>query len=263
MRQKIAFFDIDGTLIDVKNGLLEPTKETIEALYDFQNKGNYIVAASARGTLPDSLNQINFDGLILSDGHYIEFNNEPIIDNVFSFDELSFLEHTIKKYTDSYIFSGFHGTWFSTHDSDLIYKQELEYGDVTTIGQKPLVQNITRIRANSMTPLFQSLELLNACYKELPDSWSINKYDTGLLRMDIHRQGYEKGTACQYLAELLNISEEDRYAMGDGYNDIEMLSLIQNSVAMRNAVDEAKSIAKYTTLSVLENGVSAFLKSIK
>ena len=50
---KIAFFDVDGTLINVPHQLLKPTKRTIEALKDFQKQGNYIVVASARGAMPD------------------------------------------------------------------------------------------------------------------------------------------------------------------------------------------------------------------
>ena len=40
---KIAFFDVDGTMINVPHQLLKPTKRTIEALKDFQKQGNYIV----------------------------------------------------------------------------------------------------------------------------------------------------------------------------------------------------------------------------
>ena len=50
---KIAFFDVDGTLINVPHQLLKPTKRTIEALKDFQKQGNYIVVASARGAMPE------------------------------------------------------------------------------------------------------------------------------------------------------------------------------------------------------------------
>ena len=37
---KIAFFDIDGTLINVPHQLLKPTEKTIETLSKFQNKGH-------------------------------------------------------------------------------------------------------------------------------------------------------------------------------------------------------------------------------
>ena len=46
---KIAFFDVDGTMINVPHQLLKPTDKTIRALKEFQKQGNYIVVASARG----------------------------------------------------------------------------------------------------------------------------------------------------------------------------------------------------------------------
>ena len=60
----------------------------------------------------------------------------------------------------------------------------------------------------------------------LPKEWSINAYDTGHIRMDVHPQGYTKGTACEYLYQKLNIPKENTYAFGDGENDIEMLHLV-------------------------------------
>ena len=44
---KIAFFDVDGTMINVPHQLLKPTDKTIRALKEFQKQGNYIVVASA------------------------------------------------------------------------------------------------------------------------------------------------------------------------------------------------------------------------
>ena len=49
MNTKIAFFDIDGTLVNVPNGMLHPTDETIRVLNEFKNQGNKIVIATARG----------------------------------------------------------------------------------------------------------------------------------------------------------------------------------------------------------------------
>ena len=59
---KIAFFDVDGTMINVPHQLLKPTDKTIHALKELQKQGNYIVVASARGVKPECLDEIRFDG---------------------------------------------------------------------------------------------------------------------------------------------------------------------------------------------------------
>ena len=35
---KIAFFDIDGTLINAQNGMMQPDEQTKQVLHDFNNK---------------------------------------------------------------------------------------------------------------------------------------------------------------------------------------------------------------------------------
>ena len=35
---KIAFFDIDGTLINAQNGMMQPDEQTKQALYAFNNR---------------------------------------------------------------------------------------------------------------------------------------------------------------------------------------------------------------------------------
>ena len=80
---KIAFFDVDGTMINVPHQLLKPTDKTIRALKEFQKQGNYIVVASARGAMPDCLKEIPFDGFIGCDGGYIEFHQEVLLNNIF------------------------------------------------------------------------------------------------------------------------------------------------------------------------------------
>ena len=47
---KIAFFDVDGTMINVPHQLLKPTDKTIHALKEFQKQGNYIVVAFRRNS---------------------------------------------------------------------------------------------------------------------------------------------------------------------------------------------------------------------
>ena len=48
---------------------------------------------------------------------------------------------------------------------------------------------------------------------------------------------------------------ENIYAFGDGLNDVEMLKFVKNSVAMGNAHEEAKKVAKHVTTSVHQNGI--------
>lgn len=82
--RKIAFFDIDGTLIHVPSQLTAPTEQTVKALQAFHEQGHLLVVATARGALTQALEKIPFDGFIGNDGHYIVFQNETLLDDLFT-----------------------------------------------------------------------------------------------------------------------------------------------------------------------------------
>ncbi len=69
-----------------------------------------------------------------------------------------------------------------------------------------------------------------------------------------------KGKALAALASYLGISLGEVMAVGDGTNDISLLSLAGLAVAMDNAPDEVKAVAHHTTLDVDHNGLAAAIE---
>ncbi len=77
----------------------------------------------------------------------------------------------------------------------------------------------------------------------------------------ITNQNQNKYTMIKILAEKNNIELTDIIAFGDGLNDLEMLSKLPVSVAMGNALEEVKKVAKYQTTSNEEHGILKFLEN--
>ena len=71
----------------------------------------------------------------------------------------------------------------------------------------------------------------------------------------------DKSSGVKFLAKYLNIKDENIYTFGDAGNDINMIKNY-NGIAMGNSIDEVKSVAKFITKSVDEDGVSYALKEI-
>ena len=69
--------------------------------------------------------------------------------------------------------------------------------------------------------------------------------------------GVSKGKALAALTSHLGISMAEVMAIGDGINDIPLLSLAGLAVAMDNAPDEVKAVAHYITLDVDHSGLAA------
>lgn len=258
---KIAFFDVDGTMINVPNGMLKPSKNTVNTLKAFQDAGNYIVVASARGEIPECLNEIDFDGFIGCDGGYIEFNNEVWINRTFSVKDLN-LQNSIYEATNGqYILNERSNGYYSDKDGELIKKHLRLYNGTDEISDDYDDDwRFQNLNVNTVTALFYNAKDLHEAKDMLPQDWSINAYDTGHIRMDVHPVGFNKGSACEYMYQRLNIDYDDTYCFGDGENDINMFNLIKHSVAMGNAGDEVKQHASCVTLSVDDDGISAYFK---
>lgn len=262
MIMKIAFFDIDGTLINAQNGMMSPDDETKDILKQFQQQGNKIVIASARGVIPDGLTDIHFDGYVLSDGHYIVYDDQVLIDDMMTLSEIQKQMEVYQKYQGKPMFYGRHGEWCDCLDDKLVKKHRLMFQGND---QKPqgVIESFTAndIEAVSCCVLFETADQLWNAYHELEDDMTMVAYDHGLIRMDVYHKGYKKGTACQYLYQKLGVSQDNTYALGDGINDIEMFELVGHGIAMGNAVEQLKKVAEYVTGDVEHQGiVKAFQK---
>jgi hypothetical protein len=71
-----------------------------------------------------------------------------------------------------------------------------------------------------------------------------------------------KGTAVKYLAEeLLNFQPNQVMAVGDNFNDVEMLAYAGIGVAMGNAPEEVKALANWVAPSVDQDGAAVAIKT--
>lgn len=259
MEKKIAFFDIDGTLINVPTGLLEPTQATVQALNEFQKQGNLIFIASARGSIPFTNELLHFDGFIGNDGHFIIFNDKIILDDLFNDQEVNKMMTVFEKNDGRYIFSGHQNSW-SAYWEDEYMQRHTQMFQHTTKKPDTLIECFTSkdIQAIACCVLFKNVDDLHRAYEALKDQFTMSIYETGLIRMDVYRKGFTKGTAVKYMYEKLGIPMENTYAFGDGVNDMEMLELVGHGIAMGNAVESLKQVASEITLSVTENGIAEY-----
>lgn len=74
--------------------------------------------------------------------------------------------------------------------------------------------------------------------------------------IEVTQKDAQKGKALEYLCNYLGIGMEEVMAIGDNVNDYSMLAQAGYSVAMGNANEEIKHIAKYVTASNDEDGVA-------
>ncbi|MFJ4209475.1 HAD family hydrolase [Paenarthrobacter sp. NPDC089675] len=80
--------------------------------------------------------------------------------------------------------------------------------------------------------------------------------------LDIAAEGVTKASALEALRLQLGTDPDNTLAIGDGRNDIEMLTWAGRGVAMGQAPDEVLAVADEVTASVLDDGAALVLRGL-
>ena len=80
--------------------------------------------------------------------------------------------------------------------------------------------------------------------------------------LDIAAEGVTKASGLEVLRQQLGYEVSQTIAVGDGRNDIEMLSWAGRGVAMGQAPDEVKAVADEVTAGVDDDGLASVLCSV-
>ncbi len=105
------------------------------------------------------------------------------------------------------------------------------------------------------------VDYLREKYGEVMHSTNWGTFEGKGLGMEANPAESNKGTAILKVADELGIPHEFTMGIGDGENDLEMIRLTGQGVAMQNAVDYIKEHAQHiTTHDNSEGGLGIFLK---
>ncbi|MQY26588.1 HAD family hydrolase [Nocardia aurantia] len=145
------------------------------------------------------------------------------------------------------------GTWATGYYPGSFRLGEFRFVEDRDLGREPTT------RLNGWWPggsLAEMVEVMGAV--QLPGAgWVHGEHEPWLVAS---KHGVSKGWALERLREQLGIPHAATLAVGDGYNDLEMLSWAGHSVAMGNAVDAAKAVADEIAPDVTADGVATVLE---
>lgn len=82
---------------------------------------------------------------------------------------------------------------------------------------------------------------------------------TALPYFEIMPEGVNKGSALRELCDIMKIPLANTYVIGDYYNDLDMMRAAGHAVAMDNAPEDVKAVAKEITGNCNDGGVGQFL----
>lgn len=283
MGRKIIFFDADGTIIK-GNKISDLTKEAFKKLKD---KGHILVLCTGRAipALHGPLKELNFENMICSAGGTVVVNNEIVHTNPMSMES----KKELIEFFDS------HGVLYNIESNDYIWinkGQKERYlslveppkeGTVpkaeyeSAVKRKETMANRTMETDNPMDLEINKLHWYEAelLYdgKEIPISYEYvnnifkNKYNVVKLSLgkvfsggEISEEGVTKSAGMKVLLDHFDIDNDDIYAIGDDYNDADMLKFATHSISMGHAPDEIKELCEYITEDIEHDGLYNAMK---
>ena len=279
---KLVAIDLDGTLL---NSYGEVTPKTKEAIKKAVEKGVEVVLASGRpiSSVEDLANDLTANHYLISGNGAIVYDmhkNEIVYDNFLKkhqvLDIIKICEENsiyYNIYTENEVLTKSlnYNTLF--YHSENTHKQEEKRTNINIVDNVyDYVQKTEDDHFLKITVCDESRVVFNNIMKKLEDIPGIDVLDVSHMSKKIIRNGTDevlveycyteitnqnvhKWAALEYIMKDMNIGPKDVVAIGDNVNDKEMVENAGLGVAMGNATDEIKEVAKVTVSTNNEDGV--------
>lgn len=264
---KLVAIDLDGTLLNSDKQIPEANRKAVQQAVA---QGVRVVICTGRpmtGVLP-YLKELELDEeeyLIINNGcSTYELKNLTLlahrslspddIDRLYRAQEgLAGVQLTLSDAEGGYLVVGEEPSELVTYDASLVFT-------------KPETISLEAAKTHK-SPIFQAMYLgQEKAVDDFQETWeNALAQDFNVVRsqdviFEVLPQGASKASALKDLVEKLGYTPDEIMAIGDANNDIEMLVYAGHSVAMGNAPQHIKDLARYSTSTNDQAGVAQALE---
>jgi len=262
---KAVFLDMDGTLLRSDHSVSEPTKQKIRALTE---KGIPVILVSARplnAILPTfrSIGIPDHYPLVSLNGSYIVEKEQPIFQAMIDLPTAAAVAEQVKPFKANIAYY-LQREWYAEADDEWTAHEQKIMDVKIKIG--PLSGfirdwSVRKIGPNKMMVMSDpgAIASIQAHLRSIYDS-RLNIYPSKPTYLEVMDARGSKSNAVRYLIDRLKIDRTEIIAMGDNFNDREMIEFAGMGVAMGNAPDEIKAAADYVTDTNNNDGVRKALE---
>lgn len=246
---KLIASDLDGTLL--LNGAQSLNPGTVELIHELTRQGRVFVAASGRQypNLRRLFQGVEDEiGYICENGALVMYQGKEIAKHTVDRELGQELMKAILEKEDAEVL-------LSGVNTCYIQPKEAAYADHLKNVVKNNVTVVEDILATE-EPYIKISLYEKAGVDKSYTYWSekfkdkVRVVTSGNAWLDTLQDGVDKGSAIRELGEALGILPEEMMALGDNYNDREMLKAVGCGVAMEKAPEAVKKICSYETALV-------------
>ncbi|MFE1646807.1 Cof-type HAD-IIB family hydrolase [Microbacterium sp. P01] len=270
--RRIAFLDVDGTLIDHDQRL---APSAVAAVRGARAAGHlvYICTGRSRAEISPEVLDIGFDGVISAGGGFIERDGELLAAHTMPEDAVRELIAFFAQNDVEYTLQGYEGVYPSEGVLSRLAPMFTARGwdiadassDMIRLADKFAYRGAVPLEGIAKATFFGDSDRTFATVRDgLGDRFHVV---TGTIPYlghaggEVSLRGMNKGAALVELVGVVGLTAADAIAIGDGSNDLEMLQVAGVGIAMGNADDVVKAHADETTTSVHDDGVwTAFVR---
>ncbi len=260
MTPKLIALDIDGTLLSSQLTVLPKTKAALQAV---AAKGHHVVVVSSRPPRSvrniadlleiDSSVTVSFGGAYILEGDRVLFE-QALTSEIAT----GIIERVRNAALHVSLYSA--ENWFVEQD-DYWAEQEAKIVGFTPTLVGDLLQHTEKVHKFLVMGKAAKIALFQ---EELRSSdLKVDAVRSKPIYCEVNPYGVHKASAVERVARHFGLTLEDVIAFGDGENDLTMIREAGVGIAMGNAVDSVKSVAKLVTKSNDEDGIAVALKELK
>ncbi|MGC8750877.1 Cof-type HAD-IIB family hydrolase [Hydrotalea sp.] len=257
---KAVFIDIDGTLLKSDHTVSDATIKTIQQL---KEKNILVVLVSARPV--HGISRISkIVGLesaptIGLNGGYIAQNNQVLYKSNIPTSTVIALHNAVEQYPLTTLYYQ-DELWFAEKQSKYSINEQ-KISDVPVIIQ-PIAETVLQWEKDNTGPnkimmigdeaTIQQLELT----VQPQFANQLNMAKSKPIFLEAMPLNVSKAKAVEKIIQQYHIKPEEIITIGDNFNDKEMIAMAGTGIAMGNAPDAVKAVAKYVTDTNNNDGVA-------
>lgn len=249
-KQKVIFFDVDGTLVTGDHVLPD---STVKALHRAREKGHRIVVNTGRpyGHIEPQIKALPFDGYVCSLGGYILWQGQELFYQPLSRELCLRVRELAGECRMSALYEWEKGAFDAVDPANPYGCKDRDW--LSRIGVPVWAAESDDLFFDKFVcwPM-ENAEPERFCRELAPHFDFIHREHR---MMEVVGKGLTKAGGMQHLLQLLGVEREDTFAIGDGPNDLAMLRAAGTSILMGNAPQRLWHEADYVTAHILDDGV--------
>lgn len=267
MNRKAVFLDVDGTLI---NDYGQVPASAVAAIHEAQRNGHLVFVCTGRSMveLVPEITEIGFDGYVVASGAFVQIGPDVLRHERLSTESARHVADFFDAHGGGYYFQANDRVYSSSKARDHlravitaavagdpafadVQHGLLTYVETIEVAGDPYDAHLTKAVYFDAPVSIDEIRAEFTDFEIVPSSVTVFGASAGEMMIP----GVHKATGIDVVCAHLGIDRADTIAIGDSYNDVEMLEHAGVGIVMGNAPEAVKAVADEVTTTPDEDGV--------